>query len=162
MFINQRNPSRAEHGTGYYLALTFGTLLSSQGADAHDTRPHPWPSFAAVSPRYAPRGGSQVPGPEAPNPPAGRRRPGTSPRPAPGLAGRREKVTWPPRAVSNRSAVTPDTHAERPRHLFVTRQAAPVRRPPASPGGPPRRCGGRAAGPATHRGASPRRRARPR
>ena len=23
-------------GTGYYLALTFGTLLSSQGADAHE------------------------------------------------------------------------------------------------------------------------------
>src|SRR4051794_29690912 len=40
------------HDTGYYLALTFGTLLSSQGADAHDTRPIPWPSFAAVSPLY--------------------------------------------------------------------------------------------------------------
>src|SRR3954453_12255723 len=38
--------------TGYYLALTFGTLLSSQGADAHDPRPIPWPSFAAVSPLY--------------------------------------------------------------------------------------------------------------
>src|SRR4051795_8086730 len=24
---------------GYYLALTFGTLLSSQGADAHEPRP---------------------------------------------------------------------------------------------------------------------------
>src|SRR4051794_31734454 len=52
MFINQRNPSRAEHGTGYYLALTFGTLLSSQGADAHDFQPISWPCFAAVSPLY--------------------------------------------------------------------------------------------------------------
>src|SRR4051794_9192345 len=34
-----------------YLALTFGTLLSSQGTDAHKTRPSR-PSFAAVSPRY--------------------------------------------------------------------------------------------------------------
>src|SRR3954468_2607819 len=48
------------HGTGYYLALTFGTLLSSQGADAHDTRPIPWPSIAAASLRYAALGGSQV------------------------------------------------------------------------------------------------------
>src|SRR4051812_18259845 len=38
--INQRNPSRNHGpGTGYYLALTFGTLLSSQGADAHKPRP---------------------------------------------------------------------------------------------------------------------------
>src|SRR4051812_36209788 len=52
MFINQRNPSRAEHGTGYYLALTFGTLLSSQGADAHDFQPISWPCFATVCPLY--------------------------------------------------------------------------------------------------------------
>src|SRR3954470_8036614 len=40
--INQRNPShdpQTGHGTGYYLALTFGTLLSSQRADAHEPRP---------------------------------------------------------------------------------------------------------------------------
>src|SRR3954464_128193 len=38
--INQRNPSRNHGpGTGYYLALTFGTLLSSQGADTHEPRP---------------------------------------------------------------------------------------------------------------------------
>src|ERR1700712_5746629 len=30
---------RTRHGPGYYLALTFGTLLSSQGADAHETPP---------------------------------------------------------------------------------------------------------------------------
>src|SRR4028119_1654804 len=35
MSINPKKPTK----TGYYLALTFGTLLSSQGADAHDTRP---------------------------------------------------------------------------------------------------------------------------
>ncbi|MCF6744231.1 hypothetical protein E9529_08065, partial [Blastococcus sp. KM273128] len=44
------DPQRA--GTGYYLALTFGTLLSSQGADAHDIRPNSRPSFEAVSPLY--------------------------------------------------------------------------------------------------------------
>src|SRR4028118_2157782 len=35
MSINPKKPTKR----GYYLALTFGTLLSSQGADAHDTRP---------------------------------------------------------------------------------------------------------------------------
>ena len=39
--INQRNPSHDHEGpgTGYYLALTFGTLLSSQRADAQEHRP---------------------------------------------------------------------------------------------------------------------------
>src|SRR5919112_2545292 len=39
--INQRNPSHdcTSRGTGYYLALTFGTLLSSQGADAQELNP---------------------------------------------------------------------------------------------------------------------------
>src|SRR5918994_2867713 len=41
--INQRNPSPNHHkngqSTGYYLALTFGTLLSSQRADAQKLRP---------------------------------------------------------------------------------------------------------------------------
>ncbi|MGY1987473.1 hypothetical protein ACI792_14745, partial [Blastococcus sp. SYSU DS0669] len=45
--INQRNPSHdhKNRGTGYYLALTFGTLLSSQGADAQKLDPsglRPW------------------------------------------------------------------------------------------------------------------------
>src|ERR687886_1773325 len=44
--LNQRNPQR-----GCYLALTFGTLLSSQGADALVLRPFQ-PSFEAVSPLY--------------------------------------------------------------------------------------------------------------
>src|SRR5919206_348890 len=43
---NQRNPQR-----GCYLALTFGTLLSSQGADALVLQPFR-PSFEAVSPLY--------------------------------------------------------------------------------------------------------------
>src|ERR1700712_5566350 len=30
---------RTRHGPGYYLALTFGTLLSSQGADAQKVDP---------------------------------------------------------------------------------------------------------------------------
>jgi hypothetical protein len=40
--INQRNPSHdyTSRGTGYYLALTFGTLLSSQRADAQKPDPH--------------------------------------------------------------------------------------------------------------------------
>src|SRR3712207_5209766 len=39
--INQRNPCRhcTSNGTGYYLALTFGTLLSSQRADAQQVHP---------------------------------------------------------------------------------------------------------------------------
>ncbi|TFV69277.1 hypothetical protein E4P39_21685, partial [Blastococcus sp. CT_GayMR19] len=39
--INQRNPKPEPEGpgTGYYLALTFGTLLSSQGADAQKLDP---------------------------------------------------------------------------------------------------------------------------
>src|SRR6185436_8316928 len=39
--INQRNPCHhcTSDDTGYYLALTFGTLLSSQRADAHEPRP---------------------------------------------------------------------------------------------------------------------------
>src|SRR3954452_21337682 len=41
MSINQRNPHEPEgpHMGVCYLALTFGTLLSSQGADARGTRP---------------------------------------------------------------------------------------------------------------------------
>ena len=39
--INQRNPKPEpeDPGTGYYLALTFGTLLSSQRADAQKLGP---------------------------------------------------------------------------------------------------------------------------
>src|SRR5215213_3341937 len=40
--INQRNPTNPERVRSWgicYLALTFGTLLSSQGADAQRTRP---------------------------------------------------------------------------------------------------------------------------
>src|SRR5919206_1810964 len=55
--LNQRNPQR-----GCYLALTFGTLLSSQGADARDTRPG-GPSIAAAVPRYAARCVRQAAGP---------------------------------------------------------------------------------------------------
>src|SRR4051812_33908177 len=33
------NPKKPTKGL-YYMALTFGTLLSSQGTDAHRTRPH--------------------------------------------------------------------------------------------------------------------------
>src|SRR6185436_20866189 len=45
--INQRNPCHhcTSDDTGYYLALTFGTLLSSQGADAQQLHPrglHCW------------------------------------------------------------------------------------------------------------------------
>ena len=39
--INQRNPNPGpkDRSTEYYLALTFGTLLSSQGADAQELNP---------------------------------------------------------------------------------------------------------------------------
>src|SRR3954467_11071583 len=50
MSINQRNPHEPDgpHMGVCYLALTFGTLLSSQGADAHVPRPISWPFFVAV------------------------------------------------------------------------------------------------------------------
>src|SRR3954453_13433096 len=48
--INQRNPHRVPKNParGYYLALTFGTLLSSQGADAHELDPSGLPSWLDV------------------------------------------------------------------------------------------------------------------
>src|SRR3712207_9544288 len=48
MSINPKKPTKGVT----CLALTFGTLLSSQGADARDTRPG-GPSIAAAVPRYA-------------------------------------------------------------------------------------------------------------
>src|SRR3712207_9078470 len=48
MSINPKKPTKGVT----CLALTFGTLLSSQGADARDTRPA-GPSIAAAVPRYA-------------------------------------------------------------------------------------------------------------
>src|SRR5215213_8950064 len=63
--INQRNPShdpQTGRGTGYYLALTFGTLLSSQGADAQKLDPrgrHPWLEVLPYAGfQKLPRGGS--------------------------------------------------------------------------------------------------------
>src|SRR3954465_2450078 len=38
--IPPQNPPKRTPGTGYYLALTFGTLLSSQGTDAQQLHPH--------------------------------------------------------------------------------------------------------------------------
>src|SRR5919202_6015308 len=46
------NQPKETHKGVTNMALTFGTLLSSQGADAHDTRPA-GPSIAAAVPRYA-------------------------------------------------------------------------------------------------------------
>jgi hypothetical protein len=37
------------HNPGYYLALTFGTLLSSQGADAHELNPSGLPSWLDIT-----------------------------------------------------------------------------------------------------------------
>src|SRR3954447_11399617 len=45
------NQPKETHKRGCYLALTFGTLLSSQGADAHRFKPSRAPSMA-VSPLY--------------------------------------------------------------------------------------------------------------
>src|ERR671926_1172293 len=139
--LNQRNPQR-----GCYLALTFGTLLSSQGADARDTRPG-GPSIAAAVPRYAAHCVRQAAGPgPAPGARSGgtqinRRPPGgvpearscwaggawSDPRAVTlqpsrsGLAGRREKVTWVSSGLSNRPGVTPDTRPEQRRHTPFTR-----------------------------------------
>jgi len=63
--VHQRNPACWFRGTGphglcrpgyKYLALTFGTLLSSQGADAHPSRPF---DRSGGNPRNATRSGSR-------------------------------------------------------------------------------------------------------
>src|SRR5690349_9124127 len=50
--INQRNPHpnhpETARARGYYLALTFGTLLSSQRADAQQVDPHGLPCWLDV------------------------------------------------------------------------------------------------------------------
>ena len=47
--INQRNPKPGQKpGTGHYLALTFGTLLSSQRADAQQVHPLGLPCWLDV------------------------------------------------------------------------------------------------------------------
>src|SRR5215211_1574780 len=87
--INQPKESQTRTlkgpGTGYYLALTFGTLLSSQRADAQDLHPRGLRSrrLLVVAPHNDPPPQER---------PAGPRR---------GLARRREKVTWVGGAVSN-------------------------------------------------------------
>src|SRR3954447_21443845 len=64
MSINQRNPHEPDgpHMGVCYLALTFGTLLSSQGADVQRTRTltglRPW----RLVPRYAVHGSLSHPG----------------------------------------------------------------------------------------------------
>src|SRR3712207_3325752 len=101
----QRNPQR-----GCYLALTFGTLLSSQGADARDSRPvglrsrrlfHVTPLAVSVKRRvHDPRpalgaaapGATDVPPGVFPEPP---RAPGRG-RPGPPAGG--EVVPPPPRS----------------------------------------------------------------
>src|SRR5919202_6570690 len=81
--LNQKNPQR-----GCYLALTFGTLLSSQGADAHDTRPG-GPSIAAAVPRYAAHCVRQAAGPGPPPRARGGGAPGNPRPPRGGSPGRR-------------------------------------------------------------------------
>jgi hypothetical protein len=65
VFVHQRNPACWFRGTGpyglcrpgyKYLALTFGTLLSSQGADAHPSGPF---DRSGGNPRNATRSGSR-------------------------------------------------------------------------------------------------------
>ena len=129
--------------TGYYLALTFGTLLSSQGADAHPFHPHGLPRWLVVHlvrpQRAAPAG--------------------ASPLALPGRAARREKVTWLSDPCQTGSAVTPDTVPEPACHMAFTRRRCPFsgRRAPAAPP-PPSAC--RAAGRAIPRAARRPRRGR--
>jgi hypothetical protein len=106
--INQRNP-RPDHKTTRprgicYMALTFGTLLSSQGADAQRTRP----SRAVVSGLCCPA-----------------RRPVPASRSSPA---QRESYVAGSR-VSNPGVVTPATWPQRRRHTTFTRHEDP-RQPP--------------------------------
>src|SRR4051794_24201139 len=150
---------------GYYLALTFGTLLSSQGADAHEPRPsglrsrrlfHVTPPAAMVKPRVCDPGRPASSGdarynrlpsgciPAAarllsdrhPVQPTGR---GVCPR-VPLRSRRAQRRSYVrPGAVSNRLGVTPDTRPPRRCHPPETR--ARGRAQPRSQGaeGPSRR-----------------------
>ncbi|MGY1749758.1 hypothetical protein, partial [Modestobacter sp. SYSU DS0511] len=67
--VNQpkESPTRSQNDQaewGFnYMALTFGTLLSSQGADAHETRPNlSGPRSRRLVPRYAVHGSLSHPG----------------------------------------------------------------------------------------------------
>jgi hypothetical protein len=153
------NQPKETHKRGCYLALTFGTLLSSQGADAHDTRPfglrsrrlfHVTPFSVTVKRRVQDPGSmlgaatpsaTGVPGSVLRVPlscwaggawsdPRGGDRVSVS---RAGLAGRREKVTWVSSGLSNRCGVTPDTGPEPHRHApFTCGPGSPPRRTPAT------------------------------
>src|SRR3954462_3992688 len=73
--INQRNPHRTPKNParGYYLALTFGTLLSSQRADARKLHPHGLRVRPDV-PHYAGFRSTPHPGPRARRPSRAARR----------------------------------------------------------------------------------------
>ena len=150
--INPKKPTKR----GCYLALTFGTLLSSQGADARDARPgeaidrggcstlrrSPCPSSGGSRTRARRSERRHLVQPTSPGlcsrSPLGCRAGGAwsdlrvvtrSPSRS-GLAGRREKVTSVSSGLSNRPGVTGDTRVERHRHTPFT--WADPRRTPAT------------------------------
>src|SRR3954454_15334211 len=87
----QRNPQR-----GCYLALTFGTLLSSQGADAQQPDPFGFSSLATF-PLYAARGGVYPVG---------------SPRPRGASAAQQERRYTTRRTLCIRGSETPATEVQ--------------------------------------------------
>src|SRR3954466_9141648 len=95
---------------GYYLALTFGTLLSSQGADAHGTRPDegPRPRRSLVVRRTTVRTRRSVP-------------------PAPDVVSRGAERKLRPSGGRSQpaGAVPPDPPPHPPRHVSYTRRKRP-------------------------------------
>jgi hypothetical protein len=152
------NQPKETHKGVTCLALTFGTLLSSQGADARDTWPA-GPSIAAAVPRYAALCRRQAAGQGPALGALGAAVPGATSVPRAvfrgplscwvggawsdlravtrspsrsGLAGRGEEVTWVSSGLSNRSVVTRDTCPERGRHTPFTRFRRAGPRPPSA------------------------------
>src|SRR3712207_116867 len=114
--INQRNPTPKPKapGTGYYLALTFGTLLSSQGADAQQVDPLGFSCWLVVQP--APVSGCSLTGSPA-------RRPSRAAR-------RRRNVTRPPTGSARGPGEVPVTS---PRPALRRPRGDGTARSPAGP-----------------------------
>src|SRR5947209_20460224 len=88
------NPKKPTKGLTTIQALTFGTLLSSQGTDAQQIPPHRGFIVGGLSTLHRAPGG---PGGALPRPPWG------------GLARRREKTTCVSGRCQTTGGVTPDT-----------------------------------------------------
>src|SRR3954463_7403470 len=107
--IPPRTPPQAAPGTGYYLALTFGTLLSSQGADAQQLHPHGLHCWLGV--QRAPVSGSSLTGSPVRRPSRAARRRENITRPSEGSARGPERRPSRPVLYSSGDAPGAELHA---------------------------------------------------